>query len=89
MGVNPGWGGQPFIPSVLTKVRTLCSQISERGLAAEIEVDGGVSPETAPSCVEAGARVLVAGSTLFNDRGSVAENMQRLRESLVRSGLPA
>ena len=89
MGVNPGWGGQPFIPSVLPKIRRLSSLIVEGGLAAEIEVDGGVSPNTAPSCVEAGARVLVAGSALFNDRGSVADNMRQLRESLVRSGLPA
>ena len=87
MGVNPGWGGQPFIPSVLPKIRRLSSLIVEGGLAAEIEVDGGVSPNTAPSCVEAGARVLVAGSALFNDRGSVAENMARLRQSLVQAGL--
>ncbi len=87
MGVNPGWGGQPFILAVLPKIERLSVLIAERGLAAEIEVDGGVSPQTAPACVEAGARVLVAGSTLFNDRGSVAENMARLRESLVRAGL--
>jgi ribulose-phosphate 3-epimerase len=53
----------------------------------DVEVDGGVSVETAPRCVEAGARVLVAGSAVFNDRASVAENMQALRQSLVKAGL--
>jgi ribulose-phosphate 3-epimerase len=87
MGVNPGWGGQAFIPSTLGKVRRLRAMLDERGLGADIEVDGGVNVETAPRCVEAGARVLVAGSCVFNDRADVAENMQTLRQSLVRAGL--
>jgi len=87
MGVNPGWGAQAFIPSTLTKMRQLRAMLDERALAAEVEVDGGVNVETAPRCVEAGARVLVAGSVLFNDRASVAENMAALRQSLVRAGL--
>jgi ribulose-phosphate 3-epimerase len=87
MGVNPGWGGQRFIPSTLDKIRRLRAMLDERGLGAEIEMDGGISVETAPMCVEAGARVLVAGSSVFNDRASVAENMQALRQSLASAGL--
>ena len=86
MAVNPGWGGQKFIPSTFDKMRRLRAMLDERGLAVDIEVDGGVSAETAPRCVEAGARVLVAGSALFNDRAPVAENMQALRRSLVSAG---
>ena len=82
MGVNPGWGGQAFIPSTLGKMRRLRATLDERALGADVEVDGGVNVETAPRCVEAGARVLVAGSAVFNDRASVAENMQALREAL-------
>ena len=89
MGVNPGWGGQTFIPTTLDKIRRLRAMLDERGLAAEIEVDGGISVETAPRCVEAGARVLVAGSSVFNDRAPVAENMQALRQSLIKAGLTA
>jgi ribulose-phosphate 3-epimerase len=87
MGVNPGWGGQTLIPSTLSKVRHLRAVLDERGLGVDIEVDGGVNVETAPRCVEAGARVLVAGSCVFNDRASVAENMQALRQGLVQAGL--
>jgi ribulose-phosphate 3-epimerase len=89
MGVNPGWGGQAFIPSTLGKMRRLRAALDEQALPADIEVDGGVNVETAPRCVEAGARVLVAGSAVFNDRASVAENMHALRQSLVRAGLTA
>ena len=87
MGVNPGWGGQDLIPSTLGKLRRIRAMLDERGLTADIEVDGGVKVQNAASCVEAGARVLVAGSTVFNDRASVAENMRALRESLARAGL--
>jgi ribulose-phosphate 3-epimerase len=88
MSVNPGWGGQAFIPSALDKIRRLRVMLDERGLPAEIEVDGGVHVDTAPRCVEAGARVLVAGSAVFNDRASVAENMQALRQSLIKRASP-
>ncbi len=88
MSVNPGWSGQRFIEGALPKVRRLRQLIDEGGLSAEIEVDGGVTPEVAPRCAAAGANVLVAASAVFNDRGSVAENMTRLREALaaVRRG---
>jgi ribulose-phosphate 3-epimerase len=66
MSVNPGFGGQKFIPESLSKIAELKSMIDERGLATEIEVDGGVNPETAKLCVQAGATVLVAGSAVFS-----------------------
>ncbi|MFY0544481.1 ribulose-phosphate 3-epimerase [Brevibacillus sp. H7] len=67
MTVNPGFGGQKFIHSVLPKVKALRSMLNERGLqSVEIEIDGGVNPQTARLCEEAGATVLVAGSAVFN-----------------------
>lgn len=66
MTVNPGFGGQSFISSVLPKIKEASSYIKEKGLDIEIEVDGGVNPETAKQCVEAGANVLVAGSAIYN-----------------------
>ena len=72
MSVNPGFGGQKFIAGVLSKIREVKKMADERGLDLEIEVDGGVNPETAQLCIEAGANVLVAGSAVFNqeDRGT-------------------
>ncbi|WP_147532045.1 ribulose-phosphate 3-epimerase [Bacillus marasmi] len=66
MTVNPGFGGQKFIPSVLPKIKQLREMIDAKGLDIEIEVDGGVNAETARLCVEAGATVLVAGSAVYN-----------------------
>lgn len=72
MTVNPGFGGQKFIHSVLSKIKQVAHMIQERSLNVEIEVDGGVNAETARLCVEAGANVLVAGSAVYNqkDRGA-------------------
>jgi ribulose-phosphate 3-epimerase len=66
MTVNPGFGGQAFIHEVLPKIKQVASLVKERGLSVEIEVDGGVNPDTAKLCVEAGANVLVAGSAIYN-----------------------
>ena len=66
MTVNPGFGGQKFISSVLPKVKQLSGIIQERNLPIEIEIDGGVNPDTIGSCVEAGATVFVAGSAIYN-----------------------
>ncbi|WP_339145772.1 MULTISPECIES: ribulose-phosphate 3-epimerase [unclassified Sutcliffiella] len=66
MTVNPGFGGQAFIHDVLPKIKQVASLVRERGLSIDIEVDGGVNPETAKLCVEAGANVLVAGSAIYN-----------------------
>ncbi|AIE61799.1 ribulose-phosphate 3-epimerase [Bacillus methanolicus] len=66
MTVNPGFGGQSFIHSVLPKIKQVANIVKEKNLQVEIEVDGGVNPETAKLCVEAGANVLVAGSAIYN-----------------------
>ncbi len=65
MSVNPGFGGQSFIPSQLEKVARIRSMITRSGRTIHLEVDGGVNPDTARMCVEAGADVLVAGSATF------------------------
>ncbi len=83
MTVNPGFGGQKFIHSVTPKVRRVRDMLDERSLKAELEVDGGVNEETAGVSVQSGARVLVAGSAVFNHRMSVAEAMARLRASIA------
>jgi ribulose-phosphate 3-epimerase len=85
MAVNPGWGGQKFIPSALDKVRQLRSEIERRELKVNIEVDGGVNLETGPQCVLAGADVLVAGSFVYNDKSPVGENIRTLRRVLDAS----
>ncbi|TCN25662.1 ribulose-phosphate 3-epimerase [Mesobacillus foraminis] len=66
MTVNPGFGGQKFIHSVLPKIRQVKEMAESRSLSIEIEVDGGVNEETARLCVEAGATVLVAGSAIYD-----------------------
>ena len=66
MSVNPGFGGQSFIASQLDKIRRIREMITASGRDIHLEVDGGVNPETAKLCVEAGADVLVAGSATFN-----------------------
>jgi ribulose-phosphate 3-epimerase len=68
MSVNPGFGGQAFIPSALDKIAKLRKRIDELGLRTEIEVDGGVKPENAASVINAGADILVAGSAVFGKK---------------------
>jgi ribulose-phosphate 3-epimerase len=68
MSVNPGFGGQAFLPAVLPKIERIRALIDRAGLTIDLEVDGGVAPETARRVVEAGARVLVAGSAVFGER---------------------
>ncbi len=79
MTVNPGFGGQSFIEGMLSKIRRVRAMLDERGCQAELEVDGGIDPETAPLVVKAGARVLVAGSAVFRAEGGIADAMARLR----------
>jgi len=67
MSVNPGFGGQSFIPSTVTKIRRLKELIDEQGLQVGIEVDGGVSPQTIGAVAEAGATIFVAGSAVFRE----------------------
>ena len=89
MTVNPGFGGQDFIASQLSKVREVAAMVGDRPI--HIQVDGGISPKTAPAAVEAGANVLVAGSAVF-DSGSeggppdLRRNIDRIRQSLEPAG---
>jgi len=83
MTVNPGFGGQSFIPSALGKLRRLYGIIQENGYGTQLEVDGGVkADETARDSVTAGAEILVAGTAIFNREQSVAEAMAALRGSV-------
>jgi ribulose-phosphate 3-epimerase len=80
MSVHPGFGGQAFIPEVLDKVRAARRFIDERGLACEIEIDGGINRHTIASAASAGADVFVAGSAVFgaDDPRAAAEELHRL-----------
>jgi ribulose-phosphate 3-epimerase len=82
MSVNPGFGGQQFIESTIGKIARLRGKLDELGLAAELEVDGGINAEIAPRVAQAGARVLVAGAAVFNKRESVSQAIARIKESL-------
>jgi len=81
MTVNPGFGGQAFLPSMLPKIRRIRDMIGERDIF--LQVDGGVAPATAASVVEAGADVLVAGSAVFKGDGEAAyrANMAAIRDA--------
>ena len=81
MSVNPGFGGQRFIPSALDKLRNLRAMAAGRGI--DIEIDGGITPEVAPEAVRAGANVLVAGSAVFKDRTeeSYRKNIAAIRQA--------
>jgi len=83
MSVNPGFGGQKFLPLCLPKIAWLKTQREERGLNFLIQVDGGVSVETAPEVVGAGADVLVIGSALFRKDVSLEESVRQLRASFA------
>jgi ribulose-phosphate 3-epimerase len=72
MSVNPGFGGQKFIPEVLPKIKKVKEMADSIGKEIEIEIDGGVNPETAKLCVEAGANVLVAGSAIYDQEDYAA-----------------
>ena len=82
MTVNPGFGGQSFIESMVDKVARLKATIDERGLDCVIQVDGGINPETVGSVVAAGATSVVAGSAIINDQASIAENLTALRRGI-------
>ena len=89
MTVNPGFGGQEFIPETLTKIRQVRNTIEQKGLHCELEVDGGINTATAPQVVSAGADVLVAGSAVFDAKDGVANAIQRLLSSAVGTPLQA
>lgn len=77
MSVEPGFGGQKFMPDALRKLKILSDEIARQGLAIELEVDGGINKETAPQAIEAGATVLVAGNYIFS-----AEDMKTRVEEI-------
>jgi ribulose-phosphate 3-epimerase len=80
MSVNPGFGGQAFIPGALDKLRSLRARIDATGRTIDLEVDGGVNFETAPLAIEAGADVLVAGTACFaGGPEAYEENIRHLR----------
>jgi ribulose-phosphate 3-epimerase len=82
MSVNPGFGGQKFIPQIIDKIRTLKKFIGERGLETLIEVDGGINIDNAKDVASAGADILVMGSAFFNS-GNYKEIMKRVKERLA------
>ena len=82
MTVNPGFGGQAFIEAMLDKVARLRAELDKKGLATELEVDGGINAEVAPRVVRAGARVLVAGAAVFNSEQTVTEALGKIQASL-------
>jgi len=85
MSVNPGFGGQSYIPTMTAKIARLSRMLKGAGLdEVDIEVDGGIEPDNAGEIVSAGATVLVAGSAVFNEHASVAENIAALREGAQR-----
>ncbi|WP_342472877.1 ribulose-phosphate 3-epimerase [Metasolibacillus sp. FSL H7-0170] len=83
MTVNPGFGGQKFISSVVPKIAALSKIIKERGLTIDIEIDGGITAETIVPCAEAGANIFVAGSAIYNqeDRAAALQQIKAAGEA--------
>jgi ribulose-phosphate 3-epimerase len=82
MSVNPGFGGQKFISGQLKKIETIAKMIAARGLDIELEVDGGIDPQTARQALDAGATALVAGTAAFRGGpAAYADNIRALRGS--------
>lgn len=87
MSVNPGFGGQSYIPTSTDKIARIRGMLDARGLHhVELQVDGGVAPDTVGEVVSAGVTCFVAGSAVYNARASVAENIRRLREAADAAG---
>lgn len=82
MTVNPGYGGQTFIPSMLEKIKKARSLLDEKGFSCELAVDGGINSEIAPQVVAAGATVLVAGTAVFGQGQEIGEALKALRASV-------
>jgi ribulose-phosphate 3-epimerase len=81
MSVNPGFGGQSFMPETLPKIADMRKLLNNRELHAELEVDGGINADNAPDIVEAGADILVAGNSIFGAQEGISEAIRRLREA--------
>jgi len=87
MSVNPGFGGQKFLPLALPKIQRLAAMRSERGLGFQIEVDGGVSPHNAGELIRAGADILVAGSAIFAPPKPLSATVGAFREAIAAAWL--
>ncbi|MGB6680663.1 MAG: ribulose-phosphate 3-epimerase [Candidatus Bathyarchaeia archaeon] len=87
MTVNPGFGGQKFIHSVIPKIKQLADIIKEKDLSIEIEIDGGINAETIVPCAEAGATIFVAGSAIYSktDRSKALQDIQQAGERAIRA----
>ena len=83
MSVQPGAGGQKFIPESLKKIETLSKEIESQGLSIPIQVDGGINPDTTLKAVQSGANILVAGSAVFNGNFPICDGISNLRNSLI------
>jgi ribulose-phosphate 3-epimerase len=83
MSVNPGFGGQKFLPLALTKIQKLAGIRAERGLNFKIQVDGGVAAHNAAEVVAAGADILVSGSGIFSQSSSLTENVAEMRRAIA------
>ena len=83
MTVDPGFGGQIFIEAMLDKVARMRAELDRNGLVTELEVDGGIDAEIAPKVVSAGARILVAGTAVFNSGKTIDEALRTIRASLL------
>ena len=81
MSVNPGFGGQSYIPASTGKIARLRAMLDAIGSPAELEVDGGIHVETIAEAAQAGASVVVAGSAVFRGEASIGENIRQLREA--------
>jgi ribulose-phosphate 3-epimerase len=82
MSVNPGFGGQSFIPTSTAKIARVRARLDDLGRdGVELQVDGGIGPDTAAEVVDAGATVLVAGAAVFGGAGSVADNIRSIRHA--------
>lgn len=89
LSVNPGFGGQAYIPGSTRRITRLREMLDHQGNPmVELEVDGGINPDTAAEVASAGASILVAGSAIFNNRDSISENIAALRRSIKRISLP-
>jgi len=82
MSVEPGYGGQSFIPSSLDKISRLRKMLDNKKLNAELEVDGGITVDNAPGIVKAGANVLAIGSSIFNAKKGISQTMQMFRKAV-------
>ena len=85
MTVNPGFGGQNFIPETMAKITRLRAMIDAAHRPIDLAVDGGINAETAPIVIQAGANVLVTGSAIFNQQRSIAQNIARLQQAIDQS----